>query len=1278
MKSYSTSIKLSVKVLFLFLLSVGILYAGDIEKQNENHYKWKDVKLADGYYYNLSEFTPKKAIKSAVLMEQIPSEYANHPETGLSTHPLYMDAYELVHMKTTYNSYFIRPDGNTLVAMGTVDPLNYLDYKSGFYKTIRNTISNQPDASGFYNADHQPVVKSVNPQTGVTKLKLPYGEYIYSQSVNMQFTGNNTLQNRKITEYKIGENGMFAKNVWNNIDMQVIFQTNGGIKTNYIIKERSAIQDANENVLFEEFISTPQNTRLIADENSGKYTNSTDWEGDLILVDNDNNELIRYNQPFIYDHSFLLEMGKGNQVVYNSELSMAEIKPLQTEAYLRAAYRMKKVSGGYLVSVVVNADWLKNSSRVFPIVIDPITVSSPVLNLATNNPGAGVACVWTVNPTNQTAFSSMTAAQQAARCHSTSLTIPAGYMLTGNNTQFSAQAGYVNTSCAMSNTFMQYFGPCGYDPRATNFFWYCNSIFSGTCSSPAGGVNPEASISRCDSTTDDYPCTNITRPSCSNQTITFMACIQTRCTGTNGTCNANARATGNLAFSVQIERITLTALASSSGINLCPGATTTLTGTGAYGAPNAVPAGTAINCTNSLGGTYTTAWTQVSGPATITLPAAGNTNNGGGATSGTITMPATNGTYVVDLTVCGACPGLGAALNCASRQISLVVGTAIPPVLSTDNAFVCPSTTFTPTITNVQAGYTYTWTQLPSTGLGTGNSKAITGLASGTKTVVVQATAPCTSVYDTIVVTYSAPPAPTATAAVSPICPNTSTQVLSNCTNCRIYTVASGGSTIATAVPYTTPSLPATTTYYVASGGAAGTCESTRTPVAVTVGGLSVSTSISGSGCTATGVGATFAGGTAVALSTATAGAISVSIPNNVSCADPIDVANCPVGNRAAATLTISGATNPATATTIQSVCATLSGCPRDITIWLTSPGGTTIVLDNQGGCNSTAYSGGTCWTLTGTATTGASTCPYSAASGYTPTAGGLGSQFVGENPNGTWTLYVNDGRTGGGGSCGGGTLTGFTITTQSTAAPTFAWTAVAPASTGNLSATNVASPGWTNPNTSTSYTYNVTVTDVAGCTGTGTVTINCPLAANMLEFTAQKQGRKALLNWVADEELANILYTIERSTNGKDFFIIGEKRGSSIPKRSQQYEYVDESPNAGTNYYRIKQTDADGRVVYTSIQTVTFDKKLFSISAQPNPTSSVINITIHSEKSETDAKLSITDMLGRVIYSYPINLDEGVNNNMINLSELSDGVYFVEFTAQNNKEFIKIVKEGK
>jgi hypothetical protein len=77
-------------------------------------------------------------------------------------------------------------------------------------------------------------------------------------------------------------------------------------------------------------------------------------------------------------------------------------------------------------------------------------------------------------------------------------------------------------------------------------------------------------------------------------------------------------------------------------------------------------------------------------------------------------------------------------------------------------------------------------------------------------------------------------------------------------------------------------------------------------------------------------------------------------------------------------------------------------------------------------------------------------------------------------------------------------------------------------------------------------------------------------------------------LEWVTKSERNNDYFSIERSEDGKIFETIKQINGAGNSTKKLHYDFTDYSPLRGTNYYRLKQTDYDGKSEYSKIITIT------------------------------------------------------------------------------------------
>ncbi len=160
--------------------------------------------------------------------------------------------------------------------------------------------------------------------------------------------------------------------------------------------------------------------------------------------------------------------------------------------------------------------------------------------------------------------------------------------------------------------------------------------------------------------------------------------------------------------------------------------------------------------------------------------------------------------------------------------------------------------------------------------------------------------------------------------------------------------------------------------------------------------------------------------------------------------------------------------------------------------------------------------------------------------------------------------------------------------------------------------------------------------------------------------FDAYNINNQIELRWETASEINNDFFTIERSIDGINFKPIEIIKGAGNSSKVLNYSTIDKEPEIGINYYRLKQTDYDGKFEYSSIVNITQKGDLNTISIYPNPNNG--NFTISTQNSQV-IDYQIIDYSGKAIKIGTIN---SLNSNL-NISDLSPGIYFLLTTLNNN-----------
>ncbi len=151
-------------------------------------------------------------------------------------------------------------------------------------------------------------------------------------------------------------------------------------------------------------------------------------------------------------------------------------------------------------------------------------------------------------------------------------------------------------------------------------------------------------------------------------------------------------------------------------------------------------------------------------------------------------------------------------------------------------------------------------------------------------------------------------------------------------------------------------------------------------------------------------------------------------------------------------------------------------------------------------------------------------------------------------------------------------------------------------------------------------------------------VTIFIPIApasvlpVELLSFTGRKVDRVVKLDWTTVTEQNNEGFEILKSSDGRDWDIIGWVDGNGTATQTIDYTFIDKFPFIGENYYRLKQIDHDGQFEFSNIIIVNNIGGKAAINVLPNPTPGPFSVAVENPKNEK-MKISLFDSAGQIIY---------------------------------------------
>ncbi|MBX2965403.1 MAG: T9SS type A sorting domain-containing protein [Cyclobacteriaceae bacterium] len=184
----------------------------------------------------------------------------------------------------------------------------------------------------------------------------------------------------------------------------------------------------------------------------------------------------------------------------------------------------------------------------------------------------------------------------------------------------------------------------------------------------------------------------------------------------------------------------------------------------------------------------------------------------------------------------------------------------------------------------------------------------------------------------------------------------------------------------------------------------------------------------------------------------------------------------------------------------------------------------------------------------------------------------------------------------------------------------------------------------------------------------------NQVLPVKLLYFNAAREGSAVALNWATEMEEFFDRFELERASNDLNFVKVAEiqSQAAGEPRKLRTYQYIDQTPFFGQNYYRLKAVDLDGSYEYFDMKSVFFEGDN-TINVYPNPVqvSNVLNIEVPFTPTPND-KVSLFTTQGVEVLQANI---ETIGLNKITLgNSVKPGLYILHYQSPAFQKAIKVV----
>jgi hypothetical protein len=205
---------------------------------------------------------------------------------------------------------------------------------------------------------------------------------------------------------------------------------------------------------------------------------------------------------------------------------------------------------------------------------------------------------------------------------------------------------------------------------------------------------------------------------------------------------------------------------------------------------------------------------------------------------------------------------------------------------------------------------------------------------------------------------------------------------------------------------------------------------------------------------------------------------------------------------------------------------------------------------------------------------------------------------------------------------------------------------------------------------TGTMQTYNnAYIFGGTGSCSNCTASITNPLPVELLSFNVTALNKEAKLTWTTATETNNEYFTLERSSDGQHFSYLDKVAGSGNSSSILNYSYIDQQPLSSMAYYRLSQTDYNGKRTYLKVVVLSpSENNTFRMYPNPVSNGTIPVLEFSSPQTDTPVLISIQELSGRELNSKTIVLVKGEQyiTPLDGTNRLSKGMYIVTATSGN------------
>ncbi|WP_256012360.1 T9SS type A sorting domain-containing protein [Desertivirga xinjiangensis] len=180
-------------------------------------------------------------------------------------------------------------------------------------------------------------------------------------------------------------------------------------------------------------------------------------------------------------------------------------------------------------------------------------------------------------------------------------------------------------------------------------------------------------------------------------------------------------------------------------------------------------------------------------------------------------------------------------------------------------------------------------------------------------------------------------------------------------------------------------------------------------------------------------------------------------------------------------------------------------------------------------------------------------------------------------------------------------------------------------------------------------------------------------LPVELISFSGKKSGQVNILSWKTAFEINNSRFEVLRSEDAKSFSLLSFVLGKGNSSVSSSYNFIDQNPLPGTNYYRLRQVDFNGKESLSAVVVIETGLNSTELTVFSAWGTGLVKGSVYTPVNSA-ATIHVLDVSGRELGSLSLNLQKGDNGFSIPVN-LQSGIYILSLRSPSvavRKKFIQ------